>query len=46
MSPTVRNSKERYRETIMQLKEALTTSKSFSENMKNNINNIKELPHD
>ena len=46
MSPTIRNSKERYRETIMQLKETLTTSKRFSENMKNNINNIKELTHD
>lgn len=41
MSPTVRNSKERYRETIMQLKEALIDSDRFSENMKDDINNIK-----
>ena len=46
MSPTVRNSKYNYSETIIQLKEALTVSKRFAKNMKDNINNIKELPHD
>ena len=46
MSPTVRNSKYNYSETIMQLKEALTISKRFAKNMKDNINNIKELTHD
>ena len=46
MSPTVRNSKYNYSETIIQLKEALTVSKRFAKNMKDNINNIIEAPHD
>ena len=46
MSPTVRNSKYNYSETIIQLKEALTVSKRFAKNMKDDINNIIEAPHD
>ena len=45
MSPTVRNSKYNYSETITQLKEILTKSDNLAKNMKDNINNIMETPH-